>query len=76
MSVVVFLGNKIGNEGAKAIGAALMTNETVTTVDLSGVFLSFFSANKIGVEGAKAIGEALKTNKTVTTVDLSGEKYN
>ena len=28
-------GNKIGAEGAKAIGEALQTNETVTVVDLS-----------------------------------------
>ena len=31
---VVFLGNKIRTDGAKAIGEALKTNETVTTVDL------------------------------------------
>ena len=36
MSVVVFLGNGIGAEGAKAIGEALKTNKTVTTVNLGG----------------------------------------
>ena len=35
MSVVVFLGNNIGAEGAKAIGAMLKTNKTVSTVNLS-----------------------------------------
>ena len=34
MSVVVFLVNGIGDEGAKSIGEMLKTNETVTTVDL------------------------------------------
>ena len=85
---VVFLGTYVGVEGAKAIGEALKTNETVTTVDLSCEkcyfiyeTISFLKVcvcllvNEIGAEGAKAICEMLKTNKTVTTVILDGEKY-
>ena len=33
--LIVCADNKIGAEGAKAIGEALKTNETVTDVDLS-----------------------------------------
>ena len=50
--------NKIGDEGAKAIGEALKVNTSLTEIDLGH--------NKIGTEGAKAIGEALKVNTSLT----------
>jgi Ran GTPase-activating protein (RanGAP) involved in mRNA processing and transport len=82
-------GNQIGDEGAKALAEALKTNETITTVNLSGVRvvcgvswlrLTFhwmrLQGNPIGDEGAKALAEALKTNKSVTNIYLYGARYN
>jgi len=54
--------NKIGPEGASALGEALKVNAVVTELELSG--------NEIGEEGAKAIAEALKVNAVLTSVDL------
>jgi hypothetical protein len=54
--------NKIGLEGASALGEALKVNAVVTTLYLSN--------NSIGDEGAKAIAEALKVNAVVTTLGL------
>ena len=47
-------GNKIGVEGAKAIGEALKVNTSLTKINLR--------YNNIGDEGGKAIREALKVN--------------
>ena len=55
-------GNKIGDDGAKAIAEALKENTSVTNLDLS--------SNAISDEGAKAIAEALKENTTITSLDL------
>ncbi|CAF1067358.1 unnamed protein product, partial [Didymodactylos carnosus] len=44
------------------IATALMTNQTLTTLDLAD--------NKISADGAKAIATALMTNQTLTTLDL------
>ncbi|CAE7783018.1 Nlrc3 [Symbiodinium sp. CCMP2456] len=52
----------IGNAGAEAIATALMTNQSITHVDLGN--------NGIGLHGAKAIAEALKHNSTVAIMDL------
>jgi hypothetical protein len=54
--------NKIGPEGASALGEALKVNRVVTSVHLG--------YNSIGDDGAKAIAEALKVNRVVTSVDL------
>jgi hypothetical protein len=55
--------NKIGPEGASALGEALKVNAVVTTL--------FLSENNIGYEGAIAIAEALKVNAVVTTLWLN-----
>ncbi|KAF9197366.1 hypothetical protein BGZ49_002222, partial [Haplosporangium sp. Z 27] len=47
---------------AKAVAAALKSNTTLTTFNLS--------ANKLGAKDSKAIAEALKINTTLTTIDL------
>jgi hypothetical protein len=54
--------NKIGDEGAKAIGDALHVNGVLTTLNLS--------LNSIGIEGAEAIGDALRVNSVLTSLDL------
>ncbi|KAG0009893.1 hypothetical protein BGZ82_003786, partial [Podila clonocystis] len=54
--------NSIGGHGAEALGEALKTNSTLTTLNLE--------SNSIGVDGAEALGEALKTNSTLTTLNL------
>ena len=54
--------NKIGAEGAKAIGEALKVNTSLTEISLGG--------NNIGDEGGKAIREALKVNTSLTKIVL------
>ncbi len=61
-----FTYNKIGVEGARAIGEALEENSTLTWLDLE--------ANGIGVEGAQAVAEALLTNTTLTHLDLRSNR--
>jgi hypothetical protein len=56
--------NKIGPEGASALGEALKFNAVVTKLWLTN--------NNIGPEGATAIAEALKVNAVVTTLYLYG----
>ena len=72
--------NKIGVEGAQAIGQALQTNKVTKTMILFNFYhihLSLFTqtlttlnlrGNQIGVEGVEAIGQALKTNKVTQTM--------
>ncbi|KAL1504242.1 hypothetical protein AB1Y20_010651 [Prymnesium parvum] len=55
--------NRIGAKGAKEVAAALKTNTTLTSLNLSG--------NDIGAEGAKEVAAALKTNTTLTSLNLS-----
>jgi hypothetical protein len=55
-------GNKIGPEGASALGEALKVNTVLTFL---GLWL-----NNIGDEGAEAIAEALKVNATLTKLNL------
>jgi Ran GTPase-activating protein (RanGAP) involved in mRNA processing and transport len=59
--------NKIGPEGASALGEALKVNTVLTFL---GLWL-----NNIGDEGAEAIAEALKVNATLTKLNLEGN-YN
>ena len=73
-------GNKIGSNGAKAVGEALKTNSTLTEVCLEIIPYSFqcliikkgFTRNKIDEDGSKAIEEALKTNTSLTNINLEG----
>jgi hypothetical protein len=59
----LFLGNNnIGDEGARALAAALDNNATLTRLDLDG--------NNIGAEGARALAAALDKNATLTTLFL------
>ena len=53
----------IGDEGAKALAAALETNTALTHLNLA--------SNSIGDEGAKALAAALKTNTALTHLDLA-----
>ena len=55
-------GNRIGDEGATAIGEALKLNGSLTSLDVG--------ANDIEDEGAKAICEALKLNGSLTSLDV------
>jgi len=58
--------NKIGPEGASALGEVLKVNAVMTELELGG--------NEIGDEGAKAIAEALKVNAVMTELQLGGNK--
>ena len=55
--------NDIGNNGAKALGAALNVNGSLTSLDLN--------SNSIGKEGALAIASALEVHRSLMTLDLS-----
>jgi hypothetical protein len=58
--------NKIGPEGASALGEALKVNAVLTSVDLR--------ANSIGDDGAMAIAEVLKVNAVMTELELGGNE--
>ena len=51
-------GNRIGDEGAKAIGDALHVNGVLTSLNLEH--------NQIGVEGGKALREIAKGRPSLT----------
>ena len=55
-------GNRISNEGAIAIAAALRENNTLQKLVLDG--------NNIGDEGALSITDALSTNRSLKHLDL------
>lgn len=72
-------------EGWKAIGRALATNSTITTLHVGGkllgwswrtrsvcVVLSTSTGNNINYQGGTAICHSLATNFTLTALDLSG----
>ena len=55
--------NKIGPEGASALGEALKVNPVLTNLHLG--------SNDMGDDGAKAIAEALKVNPVLTNLNLN-----
>ena len=79
----IFVGrNEIHDEGAKAIAAALLKNQTLTQLDLGDLYyynitylFIFVGYNKIGDEGAKAIADALLKNQALTQLNLSDLYY-
>ena len=74
-------GNSIGGEGSKKLCEALMTNTSLTEVNLKrnlGVMhkegsdeMYVWTENNVGDEGAKYFAELLTTNKTLTSLNLS-----
>eukprot|EP01068_Selenidium_serpulae_P019419 Selendium_serpulae@DN6596_c0_g1_i1.p3 len=52
---------------AKAVGAALVTNQALRSLNLSG--------NKIGTDGATAIAEALTANEPLMDLNVSGNEF-
>ena len=62
LAVLVFSlgGNRIGNQGAIAIGEALKVNTALKTLVLP--------FNEIGDAGATAMGQALAVNASLTTL--------
>ena len=79
-----WVGNKIGDEGAKTISESLKINTSLTTLHLSGDEkirnekkrtkwneMKEWIGNQIGSEGAKRISESLKINTSLTTLNLS-----
>ena len=63
MTAISLFGNKIGDDGAKALADALKVNSSVTDIDLTG--------NNIGADGTKALADALKVNASVIEIDLA-----
>ena len=80
--------NRIGDEGARALGDALKTNTTLIELDLrceqhhkkaqqgckahNGTWRG--ADNEIGDEGTCTLGDALKTNTTLARLSLSSEQ--
>ena len=63
LSSVRSLGiNRIGDEGASALGEAVKVNSSLKSLDLQ--------RNGIGDEGATAIGDALRVNASLTRLIL------
>ena len=75
--------NKIGDVGGKAIGEALLKNQSLTRLDLgkrlyirhTNQLLLCIGENTIADVGAKAIGETLQGNQSLTQLDLSKRSY-
>ena len=64
-----FSGNvMIGNEGIKVISQSLLSNSTLTKLDLSN--------DRIGDEGTKSFCESLMINTSLTEIDLSCNEKN
>ena len=61
------MNNSIGNNGAKEIGEALKTNETLSVLNISN--------NSIKSEGAKGLSVGLKENHSLTELWLRIFKY-
>ena len=75
--------NNIGADGVLAIAVALKTNNSLKSLNLSGLIDQIshrmaiikrmgMTDNEFGDDGAYAIADALTTNKTVTALDLHG----
>ena len=61
----------MGDEGSKAIAAALHQNKILTSLDLCMCYLLYsLGWNGISVEGSKAIAAAIETNCTLTSLAL------
>ncbi|MGH9344386.1 MAG: hypothetical protein ACRD19_11575 [Terriglobia bacterium] len=60
---LTFEGQRLGDEGARALAQALKVNRTLTALNLAG--------NRIEDSGARALADALKSNKTLVSLDLS-----
>ena len=75
--------NQIGDVGAKAIGEALLKNQSLTQLGFSNwshirhtnQLLLYIGFNQIGDVGANAIGEALRKNQSLTQLNLSNLFY-
>ena len=59
-----FAYNNIGDEGCKALAAALPQCPPITSINLDG--------NNIGDEGCKALAAALPQCPSITSIDLRG----
>ena len=80
----ILTDNKIGIEGVRALGDALLTNSVLSTLDLSCIYMNYFcccclnlligiwwTANSLRSEGAVVIAEVLKTNTSLVSLNLS-----
>ncbi len=64
-------GNDIKEEGANAVAFGILSNRSITTLDLSSIYLTWgIGCNDIGSESTKTIAEALKENCTLLTLGL------
>jgi len=59
-------GNRIMDQGVRAIGAMLKANRAMQSLYLRN--------NAIGVDGARHLADALRVNKTLTTLNLKNNK--
>ena len=66
LTVLCLDGNKVSDEGAKALGKVLQ-NTILTALCLDG--------NKVSDEGAKALGKALESNNILTVLCLKATRY-
>ena len=79
----MFIGNKIGVEGAKSLSEMLKVNTSLISLNLRGDekrtkkkengISIWLTDNKIGREGAESMSEILKENTTLTSLNLTCE---
>ena len=66
MTALGLSGNRIMDQGVRAIGAMLKANRAMQSLYLRN--------NAIGVDGARHLADALRVNKTLTTLNLKNNK--
>jgi Ran GTPase-activating protein (RanGAP) involved in mRNA processing and transport len=70
LTKISLAGNKLGEEGTKAICEALKQNKILKELDLSG-YVGYVGSNIGGAAGAKHVADMLGVNGGLTALDLS-----
>jgi hypothetical protein len=74
------ISERLSADAVGLLATALKSNTTLTSIDLSGMYLIAFASRlttamldtNIGDDGAKAIAVALESNTTLTSINLFG----
>jgi hypothetical protein len=75
---------ELSHDAVGLLATALKSNTTLTSIDLSGMYLIVFGVHrltiamldtKIGDNSVKAIATALERNTTLTSLNLSGDCF-
>jgi Ran GTPase-activating protein (RanGAP) involved in mRNA processing and transport len=73
LTKISLAGNKLGEEGTKAICEALKQNKILKELDLSG-YVGYVGSNIGGAAGAKHVADMLGVNSALTVANLLGNQ--